>query len=254
VFSRLGQAAVASWRLAWIRLMQFGEGLTDRQAASAVRGRIDWKYGLGLALDDRGFDHSLLSEFRRRLVDGEGEAYLLDGLLQACQGRGWLKARGTQRTDSSHVLAAIDRLQRLEKVGQTLQGALTDLAQLAPVWLKGWVPAVWLERYGRKLEEYRLPKAAAERVQLAQQLGQDGWCLLDHLDEAGTPTTLPERQSITILGQVWAQHYERQADRTVRWLDQRELLPSAKRWHPPLTRKRTSARKMSWSGPGIRRT
>ena len=61
VFSRLGQPAVAPWRLAWVTVMQFAEGLTDRQAADAVRGRIDWKYALGLALADAGFDHSVLS-------------------------------------------------------------------------------------------------------------------------------------------------------------------------------------------------
>jgi len=250
VFSRMGQPAIAPWRLAWVTVMQFAEGLTDRQAADAVRGRIDWKYALGLALVDAGFDHSVLSEFRTRLVEGEGEAYLLDRLLQACQERGWLKARGKQRTDSTHVLAAIHTLSRLENVGQTLQAALNDAAQVAPAWLKGWVPAVWFERYGRKLEEYRLPKAAAERVQLAQQMGQDGGCLLDHLDEAGSPTVLHERQSIAILRQMWAQHYERRADGTVRWLDKSELLPSAERLaspHDPEARFSTK-NELEWTG------
>src|SRR3984893_15022863 len=233
VFSRMGQPAIAPWRLAWVTVMQSAEGLTDRQAADAVRGRIDWKYALGLPLADAGFDHSVLSEFRTRLVEGEGEVYLLYRLLQACQERGWLKERGKQRTDSTQVLAAIHTLSRLENVGQTLQGALNDVAQVAPAWLKGWVPAVWFERYGRKLEEYRLPKAAAERVQLAQQMGHDGGSLLDHLDEEETLTALRERQSIVILRQMWAQHYERRSDGTVRWLDKRELLPSAQRLASP---------------------
>ncbi len=233
VYSRTGQPGVAPWRLAWITVMQFAEGLTDRQAADAVRGRIDWKYALGLRLDDPGFDPSVLSEFRTRLVEGEGSTYLLDRLLQACQARGWLKARGKQRTDSTHVLAAIHTLQRLENVGQTLQAALNEVAQVAPEWLKGWVPTVWFERYGRKLEEYRLPKAATERAQLAQQIGQDGWTLLDHLDAEDTPTALRERLSIAILRQIWDQHYERKSDGTVRWLDKRELLPSAQRFASP---------------------
>jgi len=250
MFSRLGQPAVAPWRLAWITVMQFAEGLTDRQAAEAVRARIDWKYALGLALDDPGFDHTMLSEFRTRLVEGEGEAYLLDRLLQACQARGWLKARGKQRTDSTHVLAAIHTLQRLENVGQTLQAALNDLAQMEPAWLKGWVPVVWFERYGRKLEEYRLPKAAAERVQLARQIGQDGWHLLDRLDQEATPPALRERQTITILRQVWTQHYERKTDGTVRWLDKRELRPSAQRLaspHDPQARFSTK-NDLEWTG------
>jgi transposase len=233
VFSRLGQPAIAPWRVAWMTMMQFAEDLTDRGAADAVRGRIDWKYALGLALEDAGFDHRVLSEFRSRLVEGEGEAYLLDQLLKACQARGWLKARGKQRTDSTHVLAAIHTLQRLENVGQTLQAALNDLAQAAPAWLKGWVPVVWFERNGCKLEDYRLPKAAAERVQLAEQIGQDGWSLLDRLDDETTPSARRERQSIGILRQIWAQHDDRQADGTVRWLDKRELLPSAQRLASP---------------------
>jgi transposase len=250
VFSRLGQPAVAPWRLAWVTVMQFAEGLTDRQAADAVRGRIDWKYVLGLDLADPGFDHTVLSEFRTRLVDGEGEAYLLDRLLQACQARGWLKARCKQRTDSTHVLAAIHTLHRLELVGQTLQAALNDLAQVAPTWLKSWVPGVWFERYGRKLEEYRLPKTATERMQLAHQIGQDGWGLLDHLDKAETLPALRERQSVTILRQVWTQHYERKTDGSVRWLDKPELLPSAQRLaspHDPDARSSTK-RDVGWTG------
>ncbi len=140
IFSRTGQPAVVPWRLIWVTVMQFAEGLSDREAADAVRGRIDWKYALGLALDDPGFDHTVLSEFRTRLVDGEGETYLLDTLLKACQTRGWLKSRGKQRTDSTHVLAAIHTLQRLESVGQTLQLALNDdLAPLRRTYRKGRV-------------------------------------------------------------------------------------------------------------------
>src|SRR5204862_36578 len=113
------------------------------------------------------------------------------------------------------------------------QCALNDLAKTAPEWLKGWVPIVWFERYKRKLEEYRLPKAAVERVQLAQQIGQDGWCLLDQLSDETTPVALRERQSIKNLRPIWNQHYERQADGFIRWLDKSELLPSAQRLASP---------------------
>ncbi len=64
LFSRTGQPALAPWRLALVTVMQFAEGLTDREAADAVRGRLDWKYRLGLELTDAGFDHTVLSEFR----------------------------------------------------------------------------------------------------------------------------------------------------------------------------------------------
>ena len=70
LYSALGQPAYAPWRLALITVMQFREGLSDRRAAEAVLARIDWKYLLSLDLDDAGFDHSVLCEFRQRLLDG----------------------------------------------------------------------------------------------------------------------------------------------------------------------------------------
>ena len=108
--------------------MQFRENLADRQAAEAVRARIDWKYLLGLALTDPGFDFSVLSEFRDRLLASSAEELVLEKLLERCRAMGWLKARGAQRTDSTHVLAAIRVLNRLELVAETLRAALNAVA------------------------------------------------------------------------------------------------------------------------------
>src|SRR4029450_2714503 len=113
-----GQPGLPPWRLALVTLMQFREHLTDRQAAEAVRARIDWKYLLGLALTDPGFDFSVLSEFRDRLLAGSAEVLLLDKLLEQCSARGLLKARGQQRTDSTHLRAAIPGMNRRERVGE----------------------------------------------------------------------------------------------------------------------------------------
>jgi hypothetical protein len=101
-----------------------------------VRARIDWKYLLGLELIDPGFDHSVLCEFRSRLLTGSAEERLLHKLLEACQARGLLKARGRQRTDATHVLASIRTLNRLELLGETLRAALNELATVAPDWLR----------------------------------------------------------------------------------------------------------------------
>jgi transposase len=233
LFSRTGQPALAPWRLALVTVMQFGEGLTDRQAADAVRGRLDWKYVLGLALTDPGFDHTVLSEFRARLVAGGGEAYLLDALLKGCQAKGWLKARGQQRTDSTHILAAIHVLHRVELVGQTLQYALNNLAQIAPAWLKSRVPMDWFERYGRKLDDYRLPKTEAERAPVAEQIGRDGQCLLAWIDEETTPTEVQTCPAIAILRQVWTQQYELNGEQAVAWRPNGTLIPSAQRISTP---------------------
>jgi len=136
LFPTRGQPAETPWRLALVTVMQFAEGLPDRQAADAVRGRIDWTYALGLEVDDAGFDASVLSEFRARLVAGGAEETLLDTLLTQFRDRGLLKARGRQRTDSTHVLAAIHVLNRLECVGETLRHALNALAVTTPEWLR----------------------------------------------------------------------------------------------------------------------
>src|SRR5262245_32683816 len=178
LFAVRGRPAETPWRLALVTVLQFAEGLSDRQAADAVRGRIDWKYALGLALDDKGFHYSVLCEFRARLLDGGLEGVLLEELLAACRARGLLRMRGRQRTDSTHVLGALRLLNRLEQVAETVRAALDALAVADPEWLRARAPADWFERYGRRVEEYRLPQGRAVREALARQVGEDGLRLL----------------------------------------------------------------------------
>ncbi|MBO0789346.1 MAG: transposase [Ktedonobacteraceae bacterium] len=135
LFPHHGRSVEAPWRLALITVLQFLEELPDRQAADAVRGRIDWKYLLGLDLADPGFDASVLCAFRKRLVKGSAEHLLLDTLLDLCKEREWLKPRERQRTDSTHVLAKIRAINRLMCVGEAVRFALNSLAVVAPDWL-----------------------------------------------------------------------------------------------------------------------
>ena len=132
LFPNKGQPAESPLRLALATILQYIEGLTDRQTADSVRTRIDWKYLLCLELTDSGFHHTVLSEFRTRLIAGEAEALILDKLLKLCQEKGWLKSRMRQRTDSTHVLGAIRARTRLECAGETLRAALNTLAVVAP--------------------------------------------------------------------------------------------------------------------------
>jgi transposase len=184
LFPACGQPGLPPWRLALVTILQFREQLSDRQAAEAVRARIDWKYLLSLELSDSGFDFSVLSEFRDRLLAGGAEALLLDKLLERCRALGLLKARGQQGTDSTHVFAAIRVMNRLELVAETLRAALNDLATTAPAWLQSLVPAEWYERYGKRIEDTRLPREPAKREAYAQTIGVDGFALLDALDAA----------------------------------------------------------------------
>ena len=186
LFPRLGQPGLPPWRLALVTILQFREDLPDRRAAEAVRARIDWKYLLGLELADPGFDHSVLCEFRSRLLEGGAEERLLQKLLDACWARGLLKARGRQRTDATHVLAAIRTLNRLELVGETLRAALNELATVAPDWLRA-APEAWYKRYAHRVEDGRLPRAAAEREAYARTVGEDGFALLALLERPEAP-------------------------------------------------------------------
>src|SRR2546421_803614 len=178
LFPTHGQPAEAPWSLALVTVFQFMENLTDRQAADAVRSRLAWKYALSLELTDPGFDHTVLSEFRTHLVALSAEERFLEALLTLCKEHGWLKARGRQRTDSTHVLAKIRALNRAECVVETLRHALNVLAVAAPDWLRSQVQPDWLERYGHRADEYRFPSGADQRQQFLRQVGQDGWNLL----------------------------------------------------------------------------
>jgi transposase len=209
LFPAWGQPGLPPWRLALVTILQFRENLADRQAAEAVRARIDWKYLLSLELTDPGFDFSVLSAFRDRLLAGSAEALLLDKLLERCQALGLLKARGQQRTDSTHVLAAVRVLNRLELVAETLRAALNALATVAPAWLQAVSPLAWYERYSRRIEESQLPKAKAAREAYAHTVGEDGFLLLDALEAPDVSEGLRTLPSIATLRQTWQRHYER---------------------------------------------
>jgi transposase len=226
LFPARGQPAESPWRLALTTVMQFAEGLSDRQAADAVRSRIDWKYALSLELTDPGFDHTVLSEFRTRLVAGQAELLLLDTFLARARERGLLKARGRQRTDSTHVLAAIRVLNRLELVGETLRHALNSLAVAAPDWLRAQAPAEWFERYGRRLENYRLPPTAAAREALAAAIDADGRQLLQAVEAATDQPWLRDLPAVQTLRQVWAAQYM-DPPGPLRWRAMEERLPAA---------------------------
>jgi transposase len=139
-----------------------------------VRGRLDWKYLLGLELDTPGFDHSVLVEFRQRLLEGGQERLLFDLLLTQLQDRGYVKARGRQRTDATHVLARVRTLSRVELVGATVRAALNSLAVTAPAWLKEQIQQEWIKRYEHRIEDYRLPDGIQAREAYALVIGRDG--------------------------------------------------------------------------------
>jgi transposase len=158
-FAEQGQPAYSPARLALVLILQYAEGLSDRQAAEAVRARLDFKYVLGLELTDPGFDASVLSEFRTRLIEGEPGKQLLDKMLTLLTEKGLVKSKGMQRSDSTHVVASVHGLNRLESIGKTMRYALNQLAAVAPEWLSPHLKPEWVERYERRMDNYRLPKS-----------------------------------------------------------------------------------------------
>lgn len=249
LFSIRGAPAEAPGRLALVTVLQFAEGLSDRQAASAVAGRLDWKFLLGLELTDPGFHFSLLSELRQRLLAGSAELQLLDDLLERFKARGLLKARRMQRTDSTHVLEAVRALNRLELVGETLRAALNDLAHIIPDWLQAQVPSVWYERYAERFEAYALPQGEAKRAALALTIGQDGYQLLSWLYADAGCAALRQTPSVEALRQIWLQNYS-WVDAQLHWREAGNLPPAERMIRSPydLQSRYSTKRELAWGG------
>jgi transposase len=222
LFPSRGQPALAPARLALVSVLRYAEGLSDRQAADAVRGRIEWKYALGLELTDPGFDPSVLSEFRSRLVAGRAERLLLDLLVDRLRDLGLIKQRGRQRTDSTHILAAVRVLNRLERVGETLRAALNELAVMAPEWLQALAPPEWYPRYGSRVENYSLPKTDAARHELARVIAADGEKLLAAIEAAADYPWLAQVPAVVTLRRVWSEQYIGEPGQ-LRWREVQEM-------------------------------
>lgn len=251
LYPRRGQPGLAPWRLALVTVFQFLEHLSDRQAADAVRSRIDWKYALGLELTDPGFHFSVLTEFRDRLLKAEAEHLLLDRMLAHFKACGLLKARGRQRTDSTHVLAAVRDLRLLELITETLRATLNELAVVAPEWLGEVAQPEWFERYARRAEDWRLPGGSRpKREAYAQQVGADGVRLLAALDEPSAPLAAGQVPTLPLLRQVLRTYFDRGADGTLRWRDGAELPPVGERIQTPYDPEMhySTKRGMEWSG------
>ncbi|NMG56037.1 IS1182 family transposase [Aromatoleum aromaticum] len=249
LYPRRGQPGLAPRRLALVTVFQFLEHLSDRQAADAVRSRIDWKYALGLELVDRGFHFSVLTEFRGRLLAGHAESLLLDKMLERFKTRGLIKPRGRQRTDSTHVLGAIRDLHLLELVTETMRATLNEVAAVAPQWLCGIAEPVWFKRYARRAEDWRLPGGSQEkREAFAQQVGADGFALIDALEGESAPRSAREVPMLATLRQVWQTHFERVSGGPPRWRNQ--LPPVGERIQSPYDPQMhySTKRGLEWSG------
>lgn len=251
LYATRGQPGISAWRLALIQIFAYMEDLSDERAADAVRSRIDWKYALSLELSDNGFDSAVLSDFRSRLIEGGAESLLFDKLLEQLNEAGYLKKRGRQRTDATHVLSAARAVNRLVLVGETMRHALNVLATSAPEWLQPQIEQGWLERYEKRFDDLHLPRAKAEREGLMNQIGEDGRHLLKALSVVETPKWLHELPAVRIFQRVWVEQYVAVADADPMCLrDASALPPAGQRIHTPYDPDARYAKKRTteWTG------
>jgi transposase len=251
--------AVAPWRLVSVVVMQSIDGLTDRQAADAVRRGMAWQDALSLDWTDAGFDVTLLHDVRQRLRAHQAAQRLLDPFLSACKARGWLKGRGTQRTDATHVLAAIRQLPRWACVLEAMPHALHPLGAADPAWVRQQGPLAWYDRDGLRADRGRLPKETSKRDALALQIGAEGYQLLDEVWRDGSPLSLRDLPALEVLRQIWLQPDD---CRTVLGLEERRWRPTDER--PPSARlipspydveaRYTSKREPQWVGDKVHLT
>lgn len=205
-YPRDGRPGLSPAQLATVCVLQFVLGLSDRQAAEAVRCRIDFKYAMAMELDDPGFHHSVLADFRDRLTEGDRADRLLDLALARLKEAGLVRERTTQRTDSTHVLAAVRDLTRLEMVTEAVRAALEEVVGTAPHLLDGLVDEDWGRRYGRPVRLGKNPTKPKTRI-LAT--GDDAVRLLEYLYRHGGERASGPR--VQALRQIMVQNYHRDA-------------------------------------------
>lgn len=207
-FGIRGAPAESPGALALVAALQHVEGLTDRQAGLMVARAIDWKYALGLELGDPGFDPSVLSKFRARLVEHGLERQVFEKMLAVLAAKGLIGAGGKARTDSTHVLSAVRDLNRLELAGESVRACLEALAVAAPDWLAQVIDvSEWTTRYGARVDSWRLPSSKTKRDRLAQVYGGDAVALLRAVYAEHAPAWLGELPAVGVLRTVLIQNY-----------------------------------------------
>lgn len=209
LYSAEGKPGISPVILAWVSVFQFMEKLADRQAVNALRMRLDWKYALHLPLEDEGFDFSVLSEFRDRLIKGQAEGRVFEKLVEQIRKLGLLKEHGKQRTDSIAMLTKVRRLCRVETVVETLRLAIVAIVDTDREWSEEIIPPSWEEKYGERFVRQRYSEK--EWKEYEEKIGEEGQWLLKRLETGGAPAELQTLPEVQVLQTVWAQQFRAEA-------------------------------------------
>ena len=208
-----GQPGLSPVILAFVTVFQFIEKLPDRQAAESLRMRMDWKYAMHLPLEYVGFNYSVLSEFRDRLIAGEAEGRVFEVLVGQIRAMGLIKEHGKQRTDSIAMLSKVRWLSRLELSVETLRLAVVSLVKVERKWSEGILPPSWEDKYGERFVMQRYTEKEWKEYEV--NIGNDGQWLLDRLADGGAPAGLQELSEVKLLKTVWAQQFREEAGQLV---------------------------------------
>jgi transposase len=209
-----GQPGLSPVLLSFVTIFQALEDLSDRKTVYGLRFRFDWKYALHLPPEYKGFDHTVLSEFRQRLLKHGAESRVFNAIFAQLKQLGFYKQKGIQRTDSLAIYTHHRRLKRIELCVETMRVCIKELLHRAPDWTRAMLPAAWEDRYAKRCKAERLDDE--ERAKLAVQVGNDGQWLLDRLQQDDA-LDLREFRAVETLRDVWAVHYERGVDSHMRW-------------------------------------
>ena len=213
LYSEEGKPAISPVLLSFVTIFQYLEKYPDRQAAEAMRMRIDWKYALHLPLSYEGFDFSVLCEFRDRLLKHKAEGRIFERLVEVFHSKGLIKERGKQRTDSIAMLTKVRRLSRLELVVETLRLAVGGVLRADRAWGELTIPPSWEERYGERFVMQR--HTPEEWDGYDRTVGQDGQWLLERVNSEGAPAELKNLPEVQVLKTVWTQQFREEEGKVV---------------------------------------
>jgi transposase len=252
LYSSEGKPGYSPVILAFVSVFQFMERLADRQAAQALRMRLDWKYALHLPLEDAGFDFSVLSEFRDRLIEGKAEKRVFEKLVEEIRAMGLIKERGKQRSDSIAMLVKVRRLSRIEMVVETLRLAVVALVEVNREWCEEIIPPSWEDRYGERFVRQRYSEQ--EWKEYEANIGNDGMWLLKRLTDGGAPAELQDLPEVQVLSTVWAQQFrEAQGQMVYKDLKKYDGHSQIQNPHDPEARY-SRKRKFEWLGDKVQVT
>lgn len=204
LYCTTGRSAISPLLLALVTVLQMLERVPDRTAAEWVVSRMDWKYALHLPLDYPGFHHTALHAFRQRLLAHGEEALVFDRLLSRLQEMGLIQPHGRVRTDSTHVVAQVNRLSQWELVHESLRDALGAVEREAPAWAEEVLPAACRETYAQRQSDFHLSRVEIQRR--LRQAGRDGFWFLARV-AASNREDVNALSEVVLLQQVLAQQF-----------------------------------------------